>query len=265
MTFISLGSGSCGNCYYLANETDAIIIDCGIGIRRLKKSMEDYGVNLAKVRAILVTHDHGDHIKSLHPICTQAAMSVYATETVHEGIDRNPQSRHRLPKDRRVYFTLGKTFSVASFNVTPFEIPHDASQNVGYTIESEGKVFSVMTDVGAVTENVASCIRRSQYLVIEANYDIDMLRVGRYPEQLKERITSGTGHLSNNETADALIHNYHEGLKHIWLCHLSEENNHPDLAFRTVDGALNGIGKHNGKDYMLDVLQRRKPTGPFTI
>ena len=122
-----------------------------------------------------------------------------------------------------------------------------------------------MTDVGAPTENVNNIITQSNYLVIEANYDDVMLRNGKYPQHLKERITCGTGHMSNKQTADTLAQNFHEGLSHIWLCHLSEENNHPELARKTIEFHLRGYGIIEGTDYNLTVLKRKIPTGPFEL
>jgi phosphoribosyl 1,2-cyclic phosphodiesterase len=122
-----------------------------------------------------------------------------------------------------------------------------------------------MTDVGRVTDDVAKHIGLAQYVVLEANYDVDMLRTGRYPEMLKERIVSGTGHLSNMQTAQALADNIHPGLKHVWLCHLSEENNHPELARKTVETHLRTYGILAGTDFKLDVLKRKFVTGPFFL
>ena len=139
------------------------------------------------------------------------------------------------------------------------------SDNVGFLIEAGGVVFCLMTDAGHVTDEMASFIARAQYLVIEANHDPEMLQQGRYPEILKERIVSGHGHLSNKKSAIALAENFHEHLKHVWLCHLSEENNHPELARKTVETTLRSYGIIAGVDFSLEVLRRKIPTGPFQL
>jgi phosphoribosyl 1,2-cyclic phosphodiesterase len=136
---------------------------------------------------------------------------------------------------------------------------------VGYYIEVGDYRFTIMTDVGDVTENVRNYIQKSTHLILEANYDEEMLQQGRYPEILKERIVSGHGHLSNKKSAIALAENFHEHLKHVWLCHLSEENNHPELARKTVETTLRSYGIIAGVDFSLEVLRRKIPTGPFQL
>ncbi|MBQ0046362.1 MAG: MBL fold metallo-hydrolase [Prevotellaceae bacterium] len=265
LTFFSLGSGSCGNCYYLATDDDAIIIDCGIGVRRFKKHMLEYGMKISKIRGMLVTHDHADHIKSAGKISSEYNIPVYATELVHEGIDRNYQASVKVQQDNRHVIEKDETFNIGPFSITAFYLPHDASENVGYFIEVEDYKFCIMTDVGDATEAVKEHIGMSTHLILEANYDNEMLNQGRYPYILKERIASGRGHLSNNKCANALAENFHENLKYVWLCHLSEENNHPELARKTIETTLRSFGIIAGVDFKLDVLRRKIPTGPYIL
>ncbi len=265
LTFISFGSGSCGNCYYLGTETDAIIIDAGISFRRLKKVFGEYGVKKGNIRALLITHDHSDHIKAAGLFSDECELPVYTTLPIHDGMDRNIMMNRKINAARRVYVEEEEPFQIADFQITPFQIPHDATENMGYSIQYGDIRFTIMTDVGAVTPNVSKYISLSTHVVLEANYDADMLRMGRYPEDLKKRISSGTGHLSNAETAQALLQNIHPALRHVWLCHLSEENNRPDLAHKTVEFLLRSYGIVAGTDFQLDVLRRKDPTGPFYI
>ena len=265
MIFFSLGSGSCGNCYYLATDTDAIIIDCGVSLRRFKKSMLEYGMKVGKARGILITHDHADHIKAAGKVSKECGIPVYATPLVHEGMDRNWQNSVKVPEEQRRTVKMEEPFQLGEFRITAFPIPHDASENVGYYIEVGDIRFTVMTDVGDVTDDVKRYIAKSTHLIFESNYDEEMLKQGRYPQPLKERIASGHGHLSNKKTATALAENFHEQLKCVWLCHLSEENNHPELARKTVETVLRGYGIIAGTDFTLDVLRRKIPTGPFTL
>lgn len=265
LKFFSFGSGSCGNCYYIGTENDAILIDAGVGIRRFKRNIKEYGITTSIIRGLLITHDHADHIKASGLISTEYHIPVYATAAVHEGIKRNYQVKSKIADEYSKTIKAGEPFDVGSFHITPFSLPHDASENVGYLIEVDGKSFCIMTDVGAVTNNVHTYIQKSNYLVIEANYDREMLRQGRYPELLKQRIASGNGHLANIQTAEALAANFHEDLRQIWLCHLSEENNHPELARKTIDTHLRSFGIIAGTDFKLEVLRRKIPTGPFTI
>ena len=265
LTFFSLGSGSCGNCYYIATETDAIIVDCGISLRRFKKYLQEYGMKMGKVRALLITHDHADHIKAAGKLSNEYSLPVYATPLVHEGMDRNYQAAVKIPLEHRHNIETDEPFQIGSFKITAFSLPHDASENVGYHIEIGDYHFTIMTDVGDITENVKHYITQSTHLILEANYDEEMLQQGRYPDILKERITCGRGHLSNKKTAQALVDNFHENLKHVWLCHLSEENNHPELARKTVETVLHSYGIIAGVDFKLDVLRRKIPTGPFVL
>jgi phosphoribosyl 1,2-cyclic phosphodiesterase len=263
--FFSLGSGSCGNCYYISDGEIAILIDAGVGIRRFKRNMRDYGIKVSNIKAILITHDHADHIKAVGHISNEINVPVYTTETIHNSIKNNFNAIRKINNEHIRHIEELSPFNIGSFKITAYKIPHDSTENVAYKIEHEGKTFSIMTDVGAPTENVNNIITQSNYLVIEANYDDVMLRNGKYPQHLKERITCGTGHMSNKQTADTLAQNFHEGLSHIWLCHLSEENNHPELARKTIEFHLRGYGLIEGTGYNLTVLKRKIPTGPFEL
>ena len=265
LTFFSLGSGSCGNCYYLATESDAIIIDCGVSIRRFKKNMQEYGMKIGKVKGIIITHDHADHIKAAGKLSKEYNLPVFATPLIHEGMDKNWQNSVKIPAENRHNINKEEPFEIGSFRITAFSLPHDASENVGYYIEVGEYRFCVMTDVGDVTEIVKEYIQKSTHLILESNYDEEMLRQGRYPEMLKERIVSGHGHLSNKKAASALAENFHEHIKNVWLCHLSEENNHPELARKTIETVLRSYGIIAGVDFTLDVLRRKIPTGPFQL
>lgn len=265
LTLFVFGSGSCGNCYYLKNETDALLIDAGVGIRRMKRIVSDYGIKTNLVRGLLVTHDHADHVKNAGVFSKEYNLDVYATQLVHDGVDRSYMIKQKVEDKYKKVIVAGEPFNIGPFEITAFTLPHDSSENVGYCIKCDGETFCIMTDVGAVTENVNTYIARANYLVLEANYDPEMLRSGRYPAVLKSRIQSGTGHLSNQQTSKALSDNFHENLKYVWLCHLSEENNHPELAKKTVETHLRSFGIIPGKDFQLEVLRRKVPTGPFEL
>lgn len=265
LKFISFGSGSSGNCYYLYTETEGLIIDIGVGIRTLKKQFRDYGLSLSSVHHVLITHDHADHIKSVGSLSYECQLPIYATKTVHDGIERNYCVARKLPSNMKRYLEPGKPQQLGAFHVTPFNVPHDASENVGYQIKAEGVTFCIITDAGAITDEIRPYISEADYLVIEANHDEEMLMQGPYPQHLKTRIQSNTGHLCNKDCAKAIAENMKEGLRHVWLCHLSEENNHPELARKTVEAVLRQYGIIAGKDFQLDVLKRKTPTGIFEL
>ena len=265
LKFISFGSGSSGNCYYLGTATDGLLVDIGVGLRTLKKYARDYGISLNSVQRILITHDHADHIKSVGAFSHDYNVPVYATEKVHAGIEINYCVQRKLLKELKLFLEPRTTVRLGDFLVTPFLVPHDANENVGYKIEVEGVVFVIITDAGSVTEEMKGFIGEANYLVIEANHDVEMLQDGPYPQYLKERIISPNGHLSNKECGQVLAENMTERLKHVWLCHLSEENNHPELARKTVDAILRSYGIIPGKDIQLEVLKRKMPSEVYEL
>ena len=265
LKFISFGSGSSGNCYFLYTENDGLLIDVGVGIRTLKKHFRDYGLSLAQVKHLLITHDHADHIKSVGSMSHEYHLPVYATKAVHQGIDRNYCVQRKVADDLRRHVVVGTPMQLGDFKVTAFSVPHDASDNVGYMIEACGVTFCLMTDIGSVTDEMKEYIGKAQYLVIEANHDVEMLMQGPYPQHLKVRIQSETGHLNNAACGEAIAQNMQEHLRQVWLCHLSEENNHPELARKTVESVLRSYGRVAGKDLQVEVLKRTMPTGIFEL
>lgn len=263
LNFLSLGSGSSGNSYYLSNGSYAILIDAGIGIRILKKYFSEYGLRLTDIRYVFVTHDHADHVKSVGKLSDELNVPVYATKEVHDGIVRNYCVRKKVPANHAMVMTKGSTLSLEEgLTVTSFHVPHDSNDNVGYHLTWGGTTFTLMTDVGHVTDEMKRYIQLAEHLVIEANHDELMLRAGNYPPYLKDRICSPHGHLSNRACAEALMENGSERLRHVWLCHLSQENNHPELARKTVEMALRqGLPQA----VALEVLKRRTPCGTYIL
>ena len=265
LKFLSIGSGSNGNCYFLQTANDAILIDAGVGIRNIKKHLYNYGLSLDRVHHILITHDHADHIKSVGVISAEYNIPVYTSGDVHQGIMRNYCVPKKIPSENCKTIKVGQHFVVGDFSITTFPVPHDSCGNIGYRIETEGIVFCLMTDVGHVTEEMQQHISEANYLVLEANYDEEMLRTGPYPQHLKERIASGNGHLSNKACGEALANYATPALRHVWLCHLSEENNHPILAQKTVEQILSSYGILPGKDFLVDVLKRKTPSELYEL
>ncbi|MEG1563253.1 MAG: MBL fold metallo-hydrolase [Bacteroides sp.] len=257
--FISLASGSSGNCYYLGTEKYGILIDAGIGIRTIKKALKDINVSLESIRAVFVTHDHADHIKAVGYLGEKFNIPVYTTARIHEGINRSYCITEKLNHSIR-FLEKEQPMMIEDFRIESFEVPHDGTDNVGYCIEIDGKVFSFLTDLGQITPTAAHYICKANYLIIEANYDEEMLKMGPYPQYLKERISSTTGHMSNADTAEFLAEHITQQLKYIWLCHLSKDNNHPELAFKTVEWKLKSKGVIVGKDVQLLALKRSTPS-----
>ena len=265
LRFISFGSGSSGNSYYLYTETDSILIDVGVGIRSLKKHFHNYGLRFEDVHHIFITHDHADHVKSVGSLSTDYHLPVYATRKIHVGIERNYCVRKKIAPNHVHVIEKGVPLNVGEFKVTPFGVPHDSTDNVGYFVECEGVTFCLITDVGHITEEMHDFIGRSNYLVIEANHSEEMLLQGHYPQYLKDRILGPNGHLSNVACGHALADYASPALRHVWLCHLSEENNHPELARKTVEQILRSKGIVAGKDFELEVLRRKTPSEIYKL
>ncbi len=259
LRFFSLASGSSGNCYYIGTSSFGILVDAGIGVRQIKKILKEHGIEFEKILAVLVTHDHADHIKSVGCLGETLNIPVYATELVHAGIRRSRYVEEVLIQCRRVV-EKETPFFIRDFKITAFEVPHDSSDNVGYSIEYGDQTFVIVTDVGHITDTVRKYVCQANHLVIEANYDEEMLKSGSYPVFLKERVSSQSGHLSNRDAAEFLATNYTPALKDIWLCHLSRDNNHPELAYKTVDLRLFQEGIRVGKDVSLVTLKRMTPS-----
>ncbi|MDR1880271.1 MAG: MBL fold metallo-hydrolase [Tannerellaceae bacterium] len=262
LSFLSLASGSSGNCYYLGTPEFGILIDAGIGIRTIFRALKEKSIDFSKILAVLITHDHADHIRTVGCLGTKYHLPIYATEAVHTGIERSRYVEESLGAARKI-IEKEVSFMINDFKITAFEVPHDSTDNVGFHIEYNDHAFTFATDVGHITGTVSKYLCKANHLIIEANYDEEMLKFGSYPVFLKERVASPTGHLSNRETAEFLATHYHPKLKDIWLCHLSRDNNHPELAYKTVDIRLFNEGIRVGKDVSLTALKRSTPSELF--
>ncbi len=264
LSFFSLASGSSGNCYYIGTPDYGVLIDAGIGIRTIIKTLKDKGIDVSKISGILITHDHADHIRTVGCLGNKYNIPVYTTKDVHEGIERSRYVQESLYQQRRE-IEKGIPFQLRDFQITAFDVPHDSSDNVGFLIEYQQFRFVVATDVGHITDTIRTYVSRATHLVIEANYDEEMLFNGTYPQFLKDRVSGPNGHLSNKETAEFLASIYSPDLKYIWLCHLSRDNNHPELAYKTIDIRLFEEGIRVGKDVRLATLKRNTPTDFFEL
>ena len=261
--FMSLSSGSCGNCYYLGTEKDGIIIDAGVSLRRLKKVLMEYNLDYDSFSAVLVTHDHLDHIRHLGSFCKRLHKPVYTSYVIHGALARHTFTAPTIAPCRRV-LPEGECVEIAGMKVRYFVVPHDATQTVGYAIEVEDHKFVIMTDVGRMTDEAVAFARQADTVVVESNYDMDMLMSGPYTYELKMRIVQGCGHLSNDECASAIRRFYHPALKNIFLCHLSENNNTHDLAYRCSLEALQSLGVKKG-EIALRCLPRQYPSQMFAL
>ena len=240
--FLSLSSGSNGNCYYFDDGRTAFLIDLGIGTRTIKKRLAECGLSIDSVDAVFVTHDHFDHIRSLGTFTERYQKPVYVTRTLEKALRGNFCTAGRLKGCVRYLEEGRETVFGDALHITPFVVPHDATQTVGYHFTFGGERFTVMTDLGEVTDEAVRYASMADHLVVESNFDVDMLMTGPYPPELKRRILMEHGHLSNDQTASLLRRCAHEGLRDVYLCHLSAHNNTPETAYASAKKTLESIG-----------------------
>lgn len=200
-----------------------------------------------------------DHIKSVGTLAHRHHIPVYATTEVHNAISNHRLIRYPIGASKRI-IEKETPFQIEDFRFTAFDVPHDSvsGDNSGYYIEFGTHKMTLATDIGRLTDEMIPYLTKAHHLIIESNYDEEMLSNGSYPYHLKQRITSGYGHISNKETGEFLAENYHSHLKNIWLCHLSNDNNTPELAYKTIKKHLEAIGVEMGKELQLQVLERNK-------
>lgn len=275
LDFISFGSGSSGNCSYIGSGKGGILIDAGVKDTYVEETLTQHGISMRDVGGILLTHDHSDHVRYVYTLLrANKHMRLFCTNRVLTGILR----RHSISKRIKEYHTpIFKEipFRIFDFEITAFEVPHDGSDNMGFSVEFDGRHFVLATDLGAVTERARHYMSQANYLMIEANYDLQMLRTGRYPEYLKARIQTASGHLDNTDTAAFLKEIINPALEYIFLCHLSQDNNTPEKALAAVRAALteagvsigdaDGSAESRGRDVQLMALPRFEATRRFVF
>ena len=237
--FCTIASGSSGNCTYIGIGGQHLLVDAGISGKRVREGLMHLEVQ--SPTAILVTHEHSDHISGVGVIARRYGIPVYATPFTWRYFLRH-ERLGPLRQDQVRHITPGTPVQIGSATVTAFDIPHDASQPVGYTFEANGSKLAYATDLGKPTEDVISHIKNANLLLIESNYDPEMLEKGRYHADLKARVASPRGHLSNVAAGQLIVEVAWEGLQHVVLGHLSEENNRPMLAYDTVGRIMDAKG-----------------------
>ncbi len=236
--FCPLASGSKGNCTYFASKNTRILIDVGISTRLLEKRLDELGVGLDTIDAILITHEHIDHIRGLPVLLKKRDIPVLTNSETARAIY---QTIGTCPRFK--LFTTGEPFEFGDLKINPFSVQHDAADPVMFTIEAEGVKFGFCTDLGFVSTLVASQLRGANYLVIEANHQPSMVHACSRSPVYKQRVLGRLGHLSNEECARTLLDIHHDGLKHVHLAHLSSECNNPELALQIVKEHLLTHGK----------------------
>jgi phosphoribosyl 1,2-cyclic phosphodiesterase len=232
--FTSLNSGSNGNCYYIGTQTDAVLVDVGLSCRETEKRMKQLGLQMKTVKAIFVSHEHGDHIKGVSTLANKYNLPVYITvKTAQHG----PRLISHLSKN----FVANETLIVGDLHINPFLKSHDAADPHSFIITCNGITVGVFTDIGNVCEETIRHFKLCHAVFLEANYDATMLENGKYPLHLKNRIRGGVGHLSNKEALDLFIKHRSPFLSHLLLSHLSKENNSPEMVQTLFNEHANGV------------------------
>jgi len=235
-----LASGSKGNCTLVSSSGTRLLIDAGLSCRELLRRLLLCGHDACGIDAILITHEHTDHVAGLRVLARRLKIPVYITASTYQEYQRGARDAagHRVNLDRRELFASGTGFQVGDITVTPFTIPHDAVDPVGFTFRSDGIKVGICTDLGYMPASVRNHLRGCQVLMIESNHDLELLRGGPYPWSVKQRVMSRVGHLSNDALADFLTTDYDGSAEFLILAHLSEQNNHPEIARMTAERAL---------------------------
>jgi phosphoribosyl 1,2-cyclic phosphodiesterase len=251
MHYVALASGSKGNCHALSDGERTLLIDAGISLRQLRQRLDAVGWHAAQVQGLALTHEHSDHIGALGVILRRTEWTILATADTRQAAER--AQGIEIPAERWLELKAGHPRDWEGWRVLPFALPHDAADPVAYRVEAGGHACAVVTDLGHPTALVADHLQNLDLLVLEANHDVDMLREGDYPPQLKARILSRVGHLSNASMAELLGRACSSQLKQVVLAHLSESNNHPELARFAAEEVL------RGSSVALHVAHQREP------
>ena len=251
MKYAALASGSKGNCHALSEGGRTLLIDAGISFLQIRQRLEAVGLDAAEVGALALTHEHSDHIGALGVLLRRTAWAIVATADTRAAAEQ--AQGVEIPPERWIEVAAGRSFDWDGWRLLPFALPHDAADPVAFRVEAGGTACAVVTDLGHPTALVADHLQDLDLLALEANHDVDMLREGDYPPPLKARILSRVGHLSNAAMAELLARVVSPRLRQVVLAHLSESNNHPDLARLAAEEAL------QGRDIGLFVAHQREP------
>ncbi len=257
LNFCSLSSGSSGNCYYLGNESHGILIDSGIPATSIRKFLRNMEIPMQTIMGVMITHNHIDHIRGLELLIRKNNLPAFTTPKIWNSI---LSSQKKISPDCIREIGLKQKFHLAGFVIEAFPVCHDAPETVGFHICYGDKKITIATDLGHICQTAAHYIKAANFIIIESNYDEEMLANGKYPHFLKARIKSDHGHLGNHQTSSFLAEIMSENLRDIYLAHLSKNNNTPELVLHTLQQTFSERGIVLSDQQNISVLNRNMPT-----
>ena len=255
LSFCSLYSGSSGNSLYVESQNTKLLVDAGVSCKKIETALNDINIDPASLNGILVTHEHTDHVQGLSTLSKKFDLPVFVNQ---KTLDAMPKQRDKLSVDNVKIFNVNENFEIGDLKVHPFSIPHDAANPCGFNIYKDNKKISIATDIGHMDNSILKHIDGSDFILLEANYDPEVLKCARYPFSLKSRIAGPSGHLSNKVAGQTINYLVKSGLKSAILGHLSKESNFPELAYQTVVDELMSNGT-NLDNFSLSVASRDIP------
>lgn len=262
MKVVTLASGSKGNSTYLETDSVKILIDLGLSLKQIEQKLEVLQVNPSSIDAILLTHEHSDHIKGVAFFAKKYGAKIYAHNLLWEVLQN--KLKDKAVANKIVLFS--DDFIIGDLAISSFELPHDAVYCVGYSFINDGKKISIATDLGHTNSRIMEKLKNSTLVILEANHDEHLLRNNpKYPIYLKNRILSSKGHLSNITAAETILELASYNVKQIVLAHLSEENNAPEVAYNTIKKFLLEKGVEEGKHIFVDVATQNKIGNIFNL
>lgn len=265
MRLCSIASGSSGNCIYVGSECAHVLVDIGISGKKMETGLNSLELTGRDIDGILITHEHSDHIKGLGVIARRYGIPIYATGGTVDAMVRSG-SLGKIPEGIFHEIREDEPFIIKDLKVKPFTISHDAAQPVGYRLECGAHSVGIATDLGKYNDYIIENLQDLDALLLEANHDIRMLQVGKYPYYLKQRILGDRGHLSNENAGRLLCRLLHDNMKAVFLGHLSRENNYEELAYETVCSEVTlGDNPYKSKDFKIQVAKRDFASEAVTV
>ena len=259
--FCSLYSGSSGNSLFIETQNTKLLIDAGVSSKKIENALNDINIDPSTLDGILITHEHVDHVQGLGTLSKKFDLPVFVNQ---ETLDAMPKQKDKISEKNVKTFKISDKFEIGDLEIKPFSIPHDAANPCGFNIWKDNKKISIATDIGHMTNPILKSLEESLFIMLEANYDPEVLRCSPYPFTLKSRIAGPTGHLPNEMAGKTISHLLKSGLKNAMLGHLSKQSNFPELAYKTVVDEL--ISNNYNEDCIsLSVASRDNHSKIITI